>query len=296
MFILGFFLLLLISYGEIFNFRKISNHLEVKNLLTAIFVVGGFIVTCSVIIIQSVMLKNIFAVFLDWRLYLGMSLEIFGVWLTRKNYEVNSSSITSINFALFFSIILVPILSFYASVFFGFENSIKLKYKSEQEMLFFLLCFFVLMILYFYDKLKGHVNNIWLLFLMPISLSSSLFWTTKMMQIYEGVVYYASIGFALLMFFTLQALKNNELARFKKEHKKDALIILGVSSVILPLNILVVKFLAVEFLAIFKRISQVITALYLDSVENGKRHLNNIKDVVVITLLLITAVVIFFRT
>ncbi len=296
MFILGFFLLLLISYGEIFNFRKISNHLEIKNLLTAIFVVGGFIVTCAVIVIQSVMLKNIFLVFMDWRLYLGMALEIFGVWLTRKNYEVNSSSITSINFALFFSIILVPILAFYASGFFGFDGAIKLHYKSEQEMLLFLLCFFVLMILYFYDKLKGHVNNIWLLFLMPISLSSSLFWTTKMMQIYEGVVYYAAIGFSLLMFFTLQALKNNELSRFKKEHKKDALIILGVSSVILPLNILVVKFLAVEFLAIFKRVSQVITALYLDSVENGKRHLNNIKDVIVIVLLLTTAIVMFFRT
>ncbi len=294
MFFFGFFLLLFIAYGEIFNFRKISNHLEVKNILTSIFVAGGFVITLAILAIQSVVLENIFLVFEDWRLYVGMALEIFGVWLTRKNYEVNSASITSINFALFLSIILVPILSFYGSDFFDFGNAIHLNYRSEQEMLMFLCAFGILMILYFYDKLKGHVNNILLLLLLPLSLSSSLFWTTKMMQIYNGVLYYAAIGFALLMFFVMQAVKNKEIEKFNSAHKKDAWVILGISAVILPLNILVVKFLAVEFVAIFKRVSQMMIALYLDSVENGKKP--NRKDALIIALLLSVTVVMFVRT
>ncbi len=292
MFIVGFLLLLTIAYGEIFNFRKISNHLLIKNLLTSVFVAGGFFVTLFLALWQSLEIQDTFAVFKDWRLYLGMSLEIFGVWLTRKNYEINSSSITSINFALFFSIILVPILSFYGSSFFGFDRSIKLNYKSEMEMLLFLLAFLLLMIFYFFDKIKGHVNNIIILFLLPISLSFSLFWTTKMMQIYQGIVYYGAIGFSLLMFFLFQMVKSKEWLNYKKENNKEVFIIGAVSSVILPLNILAVKFLAVEFLAIFKRISQIMIALFL---ERDKKT-QNIKDFFVISLLIITAIVMFIRT
>lgn len=292
MFIVGFLLLLTIAYGEIFNFRKISNHLMIKNLLTAVFVGGGFLVTVGLALWQSLEVSDTFAVFKDWRLYFGMSLEIFGVWLTRKNYEINSSSITSINFSLFFSIILVPILSFYGSSLFDFDRSIKLNYKSEMEMLMFLLAFLVLMIVYFADKVKGHVNNIFILFLLPFSLSFSLFWTTKMMQVYQGIVYYGAIGLALLTFFLIQMIKSKEWRNYKRENNREVLIIASVSSVILPLNILAVKFLAVEFVAIFKRISQIMIALFLERDKSSK----SIKDFIVIFLLVATAVIMFIRT
>ena len=38
-------------------------------------------------------------------IYVGILAEICGVWLSRKNYEVNGDNITAISFALFLSLI-----------------------------------------------------------------------------------------------------------------------------------------------------------------------------------------------
>lgn len=162
-FIFGFLLLLFISYGEIFNFRTISKFNNIKNILTSVFVGSGFVITLAIILINSKEINTHLEVFNDWRLYLGLCLEIFGVWLTRKNYELNHNNVTAINFSLFFGIILVPLLSFYLTDFFNFSSGINLKYASVGQLYLFLVVFLVLMIAYFFDKLKGHINNIYVL-------------------------------------------------------------------------------------------------------------------------------------
>lgn len=292
MFINSFLLLLIISYLEIFNFKKISNHIKIKNLLTSVFIFSGLMCILFLMFFQSLEIKDSLKVFNDWKLYFGITSEIISLWLMRKNYEINSSSITSINFSLLLSIILVPIFSFYGSSFFGFDKSIKLNYKSEIEMLLFLTMFLILMVIYFFDKINNHVNNIWILILLPFPLSTSLFWTTKMMQIYEGFLYYLIISFFLLMFFLIQMIKNKEWKYYIKENKKEILNIIVISLIMFPLNILLLKILAVEFVAILKRISQVILALFLERKNKNK----NLKDFIVILLFITISLIMFVRT
>lgn len=291
MFLLGFILLLTISYGEIFNFRKIGKNLDIKNFLTAIFVGSGFLITLCIILIQHALENNDLSILKDWRLYVGIIMEIFGVWISRKNYELNHSSITAINFSLFLSIILVPIFSFTLTDFFNFSAGINLKI-SINELIFFLIIYSILLVIYFIDKIKGHINNKLVLFIMPISLSCSMFWTTKMMQIYQGVVYYGIIGFCLLVFFLSAAIIHGEIKNLRKFHIKKILIVASISSVVLPLNIVAIKVLAVEFVSIFKRMSQLKVALWLERKEN----LPSKKDIVVIIGLLLTTVSMFIIT
>lgn len=291
-FILGFLLLLFISYGEIFNFRTISKFNEIKNLLTAVFVGSGFVITLAIIFINSKEINTHLEVFKDWRLYVGLCLEICGVWLTRKNYELNHDSVTAINFSLFFGIILVPLLSFYLTDFFNFSSGINLKYTSVAQLYLFLVVFLVLMIAYFFDKLKGHINNIFILLLMPVSLSCSIFWTTKMMQVYEGIIYYALVGFALLIFFSTAALLNKEYKNLHKSQVKTFMVISSFSALILPLNILAIKYLAVEFVTLFKRISQLLVAINID--RKHKKVI--IKDKIILTLLIVATFLMFLST
>jgi hypothetical protein len=105
-----------------------------------------------------------------------------------------------------------------------------------------------------------------------------------MMQIYPGVLYYALIGFALLSFFFVAAIRNNELKNYNKSHIKNTLIVSSVSIVILPLNLIVIKLLAVEFLILVKRVAQIINAVILDKIHKNNNHLC-LKDKVVILLI-----------
>jgi hypothetical protein len=291
-FIFGFLLLLFISYGEIFNFRTISKFNNIKNILTSVFVGSGFVITLAIIFINSKEINTHLEVFKDWRLYIGLCLEIFGVWLTRKNYELNHDNVTAINFSLFFGIILVPLISFYLTDLFNFSSGINLKYASVGQLYSFLVVFLVLMIAYFFDKLKGHINNVYILFLMPISLSCSIFWTTKMMQVYEGIIYYALVGFSLLCFFSIAAILNKEYKNLHSSQTKTFMVIASFSALILPLNILAIKYLAVEFVTLFKRISQLLVAINID--RKHKKVI--IKDKIVIVLLIISTFLMFLST
>lgn len=291
-FIFGFLLLLFISYGEIFNFRTISKFNDIKNLLTAVFVGSGFIITLAIIFINSKEISSHLEVFNDWRLYVGLCLEIFGVWLTRKNYELNHDNVTAINFSLFFGIILVPLLSFYFTDFFNFSSGINLKYASVSQLYLFLVVFLVLMVGYFFDKFKGHINNIYVLFLMPISLSCSIFWTTKMMQVYEGIIYYALVGFTLLMFFSVAALLSKEYKNLHGSQIKTFMVISSFSALILPLNIVAIKYLAVEFVTLFKRISQLLVAINIDR----KHKKVTLKDKIILSLLIVATFLMFLST
>lgn len=291
MFLLGFILLLTISYGEIFNFRKIGKNLDIKNFLTAIFVGSGFLITLGIIIFQHALETSDNSIIKDWRLYVGIVMEIFGVWISRKNYELNHDSITSINFSLFLSIILVPIFSFALTDFFGFSSGINLNI-SIGELLLFLLIYSGLLIIYFSDKINGHINNKFVLFIMPIALSCSMFWTTKMMQVYQGVIYYGIIGFCLFVFFLSASVFHGEIKNIRKFHLKKVLLVASISSVVLPLNIIAIKILAVEFVSILKRMSQLKVAIWLERKDKAPSK----KDVFVIIALIITTIYMFVIT
>lgn len=294
MFILGFVLMLSISFGEMFNIRKASLNKDVKNLMTFVFVFSGFLITCSIFAYHFQ--KNILhakELAHDWRLYAGIGAEMLGVWLSRKNYEVNGDNITAINFSLFLSLVIVPVFSFLFTDLFSFNNSISINYHSTWEFLGFVLASLVLVTIFFADKIKSKINNLFLLFLLPVSLSTSMFITSKMMQIYEGVLYYGIIGFALCIFFLSMGIKKREFKNLNKSHLKDTLIISSVSVVILPMNLFVIKLLAVEFITLIKRVCQVLNGIVLDKMHNNKNGLS-VKDKIVVALICVLGISLYY--
>jgi hypothetical protein len=287
MFILGFILMLSISFGEMFNLKRASLNKDVKNLMTAIFIFSGFVITAGIFVSNfNHNMLHAKELFHDWRLYIGIFAEICGVWLSRKNYEVNGNNITAISFALFLSLVLVPTFSYLFTDLFAFKNSISVKYHSSWEFIAFVSASLILVITFFIDKIKTKINSLFLLSLLPIILSTSMFFTSKMMQIYEGVLYYGIVGFSLCLFFLVMAIKNKEQHNLKREHLKDGLIISGVSVIILPMNLLVIKFLAVEFITLLKRVSQIINGIILDKIHKNDNKLK-IKDKIVVVLICI---------
>ena len=128
--------------------------------------------------------------------------------------------------------------------------------------------------------------------LMPISLSCSMFWTTKMIQVYDGIIYYALVGFSLLCFFSIAAILNKEHKNIHSSQTKTFIVIASFSALILPLNIVAIKYLAVEFVTLFKRISQLLVAINIDR----KHKQVIIKDKIIIGLLIISTFLMFLST
>jgi len=114
-----------------------------------------------------------------------------------------------------------------------------------------------------------------------------------MMQIYEGVLYYGVIGFCLSTFFLILGIKSKEFQNINKSHMKDALMISGVSLIILPMNIAVIKILAVEFLTLIKRVTQIINAIIMDKVHNNSNGLV-MKDKIIVGLICILGVSLYY--
>lgn len=294
MFILGFLIMLSISFGEMFNLKKASLNQDVKNIMTFIFIFSGFVLTMFIFFWNfEKNLSDVNVLFSDWRLYLGITTEIFGVWLSRKNYEVNGNNITAINFSLFLSLIFVPILSFFFTDIFSFKNSVSINYHSFGEFIGFVLASLILVTVFFIDKIKTKINNLLLLFLLPLVLSISMFFTSKMMQIYEGVLYYAIIGFSLSTFFFILAIRKNEIKNFNKSHLKDCAIISAVSILILPMNVVIIKVLAVEFLTLLKRVCQIINGIILDKIHKNNNSLS-VKDKVVVFLICLLGISLYY--
>lgn len=158
------------AYLEAFNFKKISFNLEVKNVLTFSLHFTGFLISIIIFLISinfnlsSPIIKENIVLLQDWRFYIIILSEILGAWLFRKNYEVNGDNLTAINFALFLSLALVPMYSYFFSDLLGFDKTIMIGYQSPLEFYIFTGLILLSVVVFFFDKLKGKINNIFLLF------------------------------------------------------------------------------------------------------------------------------------
>lgn len=301
MFLLSFIMMLAISMGEMFNIKKITIDEKTKNIMTFIFIFSGFLSTLCIFLFQFFYYKqpnsidSIHLILSDWRVYLAVFLEILGVLISRKNYQVNGEQITAISLSIFSSILIVPIIAFFMTDLFGFNKTIVLNYSSNTEFLIFISVIAISMLVFFFDKFNANttIKNKTIFILMPISLSFSMFFTSKIMQIYTGVLTYALIGFSLSLFFMIFALKQKESLMLIdiKMAKKISII----SFLIIPMNVFLIKMLAVEIVTILKRVCQLIGGSIFDYVQNG-RIIFSIKDRIVLSvIILISFSMMYFR-
>jgi hypothetical protein len=295
MFSIGFGCMFILAFFETLNMKKIAMAQDVKNFMTLLMVLTGTLIafSCYFIFEGKYTLDQNLLIFKDWRFYVAVSSEIIGIWLSRRNFEVNGNNITAINFALFFSLILVPILGYFGTSFFGFEDTLTVKYESKSEFFIFILIMTVLTILFFIDKLKGAINNIPLLLFLPVILSSSMFFTGKLMQAYDGFFAYGVIVSVLVIVFFVFTLRNGEFKRLKKEHIKLGTFIVLAWTIVVPLNAIAIKILALEFVTLLKRISQIISGVIVDRIYGNHNNLHK-KDKYIISLMVIFGFFLYF--
>ena len=139
MFGIGFLFMFVVSFCESFNMKQISLEQNVKNFLTFVLAATGAIVSFTIFFsFQNTDLSEQTKIFEDYRFYMAVFSEIIGVWLARKNYEVNGTNMVAINFSLFFSLILVPIYAFFLNDLLGFEKTLTINYNSSNEFWLFI--------------------------------------------------------------------------------------------------------------------------------------------------------------
>jgi hypothetical protein len=294
MFALGFICMFSLAFFEASNMKRIAMNDEIKNLMLSTLALTGGIVSLSIYIAvkyindNSHKIEDDLLILQDYKFYLALISEFLGIYLSRRNYSENGDNMSYINFALFSSLVIVPIYAYFLTGPLGFENTLSINYQSSYEFIYFVLSMALLMVIFFFDKIKNNkINNIKILLLLPLVLSNSMFLTGKLMQEYNGFLAYGLIVILLSIIFLSFVIKNKEYKKFKKEeHKKPLIYLIITWALVIPLNTIAIKLLAIELVTLLKRISQVISGVLLDYLYKNKNNLNN-KDYMVILLIFI---------
>jgi hypothetical protein len=289
-------ILLLSSLIRSLNFKSIANLAPIKNIATAALILGSVVVAlglCSILVDQETLSRNLTNLSTDYKLYMCIVFEYLGLLSMRKNYAVNGNNVTAINFCMFFSLALVPIISYYGSDILGFGDTLKVNYESQTEFWMFTGSLTVLVFIYFADKLKGHINNWFYLLVTPLILSNTMFLSTKLMQANNPYIVALLVSIPNLVISTFTFLAKKEYQSLNKTHLKPlAKIFLG-STVVLPLSTIIVQLIAVEFITLLARIAQIVSGAMVDVMYGNRNTINN-KDLIVILAMLAIGLTMYY--
>jgi hypothetical protein len=246
------------AFFENFLYKKV-NSLENRNFHSSVMF---FISSITLLIFYLIFYKfNYldFYFFYQWKFYLLTFLELLVFYLYRENYFQNKNNYTMINMFIFSTIYLMPILAFLYNHIFIFNKDLDLKYESFFEAFIFSFVLFVLSMIYYIDKIKSkQIKNIKLLLLLLIILLNTMYFSVKIIQTYNGFLVYCFIQMVIsINFFILS----------KNESKKISIQRFALYLVwpfIYLFYFFAASLVAVEFIVIFKRVSQIIAAMLID--------------------------------
>lgn len=252
------------AFLESFLYKKI-NTLENRNFQSALMFVTSSIVLFFVYLLFIGFNGEDFLFLKDWKFYLLSILEFLVFFLYRENYYQNKDNYTMINMFVFSTIYLMPILAFFYNSIFYFNSTLDIKYDSFWEAFIFSFLLFVLTTIYYIRKIKNkEVKNLKLLLLLLIVLLNTLYFSVKIIQTYNGILIYSIIQICLASYFILLSKNESKTVTLKNV----ALYFLW--PLIFIFFLLAAKLIAVEFITIFKRVSQLISAMVLDKKVNKK--------------------------
>jgi|GEM_PF-7115160 len=269
-----------VAFFENFLFKQI-NKLDNRNFHSSIlFFISSF--TLFVLYNLFFEYKAIdFSFFYDWKFYLLVVLELLVFYLYRENYHQNKTNYTMVNMFVFSTIYLMPILAFLYNFIFEFNTTLDIKYDTFFEALIFSFTLFVLTLIYYIDKIKNkEVNNLKLLILLLVVLLNTLYFSVKMVQTYNGYLVYSFIHLSIAFYFLNSSRKELKTISYKR---------LGFYSLfpfIYVFYFSAAALVSVEFITIFKRVSQIISAMILD-----RRIVR--KDAILIFLILLTTLIFY---
>lgn len=246
------------AFLENFLFKKV-NSFENRNFQSSImFFISSFVLFLIYILFYE-QVKSDLDFLQDWKFYLLIFLEISVFYLYRENYHQNKDNYTMVNMFVFSTIYLMPVLTFIYNSFFVFNTTLDVKYDSILEAIIFSMVLFILTTIYYIDKIKSReVKNLKLLLALLFILLNSMYFSVKTIQTYNGFLAYSIIQILIAFYFLFLS---------RKESKKINLKNIGVYTLwpfIYVLYLIASALIAVEFIAVFKRVSQVLSAMVLD--------------------------------
>jgi len=268
------------AFLENFLYKKINSY-ENRNFQSFLmFLISSIIL----LIIYSFMYdfnKEDFSFIYEWKFYLLNLLELFVFYLYRENYHQNSDNYTMINMFVFSTIYLMPILAFFYNSIFIFNKNLDIQYDSFFEATVFSFILFALTLFYYVDKIKNKkIKNLPLLLLLLFTLLNTMYFSVKIVQTYNGFLVYSFIQFLIAINFFILSRKESKTITLKK------ILLYTIWPFIYFLYFIAASLIAVEFITIFKRVSQIIAAMIID-----KKVI--IKDAILIAMIIFISILFY---
>ncbi len=285
---LGFLFLIFSSLLETLYMRNLSKTTAKYFLLASMLLIMS-LTNLGFLYFNSNNFEEIFKenlkIFNDPFLYLTIFIEVSAGSCMLLNYKYNGKNLTAINFSLFLSIIIIPIFVFISNYFEFFKNSLTLKYNNIYETFIFIGTIFILIVIYFYDKIKFQgLERLSVFFMSPILATIALYLAINMLQTYSQFFYVFVVLFFMSINFFVFSLLFKEKNRINKNNLKKIGTISLIALPAIPLNSFGLSMLPVELATIFKRLSQLISGIFFDYYFENKINLK-FKDVIVIILI-----------
>jgi len=273
MFILSFFLIQVGTLAAVSIFHSLGTNKDIRNIFSAYSAAGG----CCAGLLSGYFLQSdtdiaIIEIFTDARFLLVLLFEAAAFLIARQNYHHNHQNMTIINASLFSSLIFIPIIAFGLSSWLNFENTPSLTFDTPLELAVYIVGLTSLLLLYFAPKIKekNGINNWAYIFTTPLVLACTLFLSTKTMQTYNPGYSYALISLFIVFLSLTLAKSAREFTHASKIEHRRGLKLFFTYCVTLPGYTLGIKLMAVELVAVFVRLSQVISGIALDRFHNDK--------------------------
>ena len=230
----------------------------------------------------------------DYTFYLWFLSEFSAFLCFRKATSYNVGNYVTVSFAVFSTTYLVPVVAFLYDKIFLFENSIQTPYSSFYEAIAISGILFLGTVSYFYDKLKTRIQAKRWMLLLSFSLINTIYFSTKLVQTYDGFLVYGVITLLMSMQFLLLSRINREPVDFKHALSRGNIVRSFSWSLVVLFDVLAMQHLAVEFVAIFRRTNQLLSGMTIDFFSNKKKIIPSLKDRLVITALIVFALTYYY--
>ena len=252
--------------GKIFKFINIQQN---RNFITVLFLIAttlGLVAFSLVPVLikegEIVWAKELGFLTEKW-FYIMIALETAGLWLYREAYRIYDKDYTVVNMFMFSTVFIMPLYAFFLNNYVDLNQSVSVIDDWNSALLNSSLLFLGTVI-YFYDKFKLKAIKNWrILILLGLNMLNAFYFSTKLIQTYNGSLLYAVMFVILIFNFLMLAINNKEEFKVKADNKLLAFM-LTLKTVGQFIYIKSIAFVPVEIAPIVRRMGQLLAGLIID--------------------------------
>ncbi len=286
--ITGLFFVFIMTICSAFNMNINNRNFYFRNLhLFLVSLITGFFIFIRTFDFELINF-NKFSFFKDPWFIFYIVVTFLTQQVSSKFVKSNENNLIYVQFSNFIFIALVPIISYIFITYFDFKNSININYSSFSEVFIFSFCLIFSSLIIFIKKIKHNILKRADLMCAFILLSSfSFVLNTKLMQVYDSETFYLTSMLIFSFNWLLLSLKKKEYNIIQKNDYRFIFLAAFIYIVYSYVNILVVKILPSEYIAIFRAITGIIVFGLFDFYKNKKNNISKLDFLAIIIIFFI---------